>query len=81
MTTTPSVERLTAEHVLAAIEAATKAATEDGPGDHPAAKRDATMVLYLRALGLGVALIGAELAGIRDELASLTRATYTSGGV
>jgi hypothetical protein len=81
MTTTPDASRLDADHVLAAIEAATTAATEDGPPVHPAAHREAVSMLYLRALGLGVALIGAELAEIRGELHDLTKATYSAGGV
>jgi hypothetical protein len=81
MTTTPDASRLDADHVLAAIEAATTAATEDGPPVHPAAHREAVAMLYLRALGLGLALVGAELAGIRAELANLDRSYRAAEGV
>jgi hypothetical protein len=78
--TTPSSARLDADHVLSAIAAATSAATEDGPPVHPAAHRDAVLALYLRALGFGLALVGAELAALRQELVELTKATYSAGG-
>ena len=77
MTTTPSAARLDADYVLAAIDAATQAATEQDPPVHPAAHRDAVAMLYLRALGLGLALVGSELAEIRAELTTLR--SYPSG--
>lgn len=78
--TTPSAARLDADHVLSAIAAATAAATEDGPPVHPVAHRDAVLALYLRALGFGLALVGAELTALREELERLTKATYSAGG-
>jgi hypothetical protein len=81
MTTTPSATRLDADHVLAAIDAATTAATDEGPPVHPAAHREAVSMLYLRALGLGLALIGAELAAVRAELSDLATAGRFGGGV
>lgn len=81
MTTTPDASRLDADHVLAAIEAATTAATDEGPPVHPAAHREAVAMLYLRALGLGVALIGSELAAIRLELENLDRSYRAARGV
>jgi hypothetical protein len=81
MTTTPSTGLLAADNILAMIEAATEAATEDGPPVHPAAHRTAVTMLYLRALGYGVALIGAELAKIRAELANLDRSYRAAEGV
>lgn len=79
--TTPSAARLDADHVLSAIAAATAAAVEGGEPIHPAAHRDAVLALYLRALGFGLALVGAELAALREELEKLTKATDSAGGV